>query len=736
MASSPTNASVSQAAQEKPLFPCVYEWDNLLRAWDHVESNDGAPGVDRVTLTDFELRLDENLSALQHDLRDHLYQPQPLLRFLAPKPAGGLRPLVIATVRDRIAQTALAQIITPLVDRRFEPVSFGYRRGHSVAQAVAEVEKCYAAGYRWIVDADIDSFFEEVNHDVLMARLREKIHDTEILQLVSAWIKEPIQHKEALIQPGKGLPQGLPISPVLANLYLDDFDKAVVGRGLKLVRFADDFLILCKERPKAEAALALTASLLRGLRLKLDDDKTQVTSFDQGFRYLGHLFLRSLVLPSPNRDRHKVNSSHGSGACSLGPYSACPRSYSDTIDASHRSSNVLARALENALQAAALSGIPMPSLTAVHSPQAGSQVAATMAQPALAAAPADPAVAPSSGGTSESALAGISEAAKADGASSLALDVAGTSSVPPASMGFCQKLPPRPAAPLSPFRRTLYIQEQGSLLARQDERLLVKKDDEVLLDVPAAKVDQIFIFGRCAITTPAMTFCLERQIPIVLMSSRGQYYGVVDSPIGDHVTIHRMQFERAADRVFCLDTAKSIVRIKLANSRVLLQRHQRRKGVGAVAEAIQALEKLLPRVKQANAVEEVYGYEGQGAARYFEAFGYLLNFSMGFGHRVKHPPTDPVNSLLSFGYALSFYNIYAFTRARGLHPYVGYLHATRDWHPVWLLIFWRSSVLLSLTASCFIWSILRSSRKLISTEPKIVSIPAVASSGMKGGSCS
>ena len=164
MALPASNAQIEDDPPGAPLFARVYAWETLLSAWDRVESNDGAPGVDRVTLNEFELRLEEHLKELQRDLRERIYQPQPLLRAFRPKPSGGLRPLAIATVRDRVAQTAVALVITPIVDREFEPVSFGYRRGHSVAQAVAEVEKCYEAGYRWIVDADIDNFLDAASY--------------------------------------------------------------------------------------------------------------------------------------------------------------------------------------------------------------------------------------------------------------------------------------------------------------------------------------------------------------------------------------------------------------------------------------------------------------------------------------------------------------------------------------------------------------------------------------------
>jgi retron-type reverse transcriptase len=145
----------------------------LLLAWDRVEENEGGPGVDGVTLDDFELRLDEELQALGRDLRDHVYHPQPLLRALMPKPSGGTRGLAIPTVRDRVAQSAAALVITPILEREFEAASFGFRKRRSVPHAVAQVRRYYDEGYRWVVDADIDNFFDEVERQHLLIETRQ-----------------------------------------------------------------------------------------------------------------------------------------------------------------------------------------------------------------------------------------------------------------------------------------------------------------------------------------------------------------------------------------------------------------------------------------------------------------------------------------------------------------------------------------------------------------------------------
>lgn len=626
--------------ESKIVFPRIHAFATLLDAWHHIEDNDGAPGVDGVTLDDFELRVEENLSALGRDLRERLYLPQAFLRASMPKPGGGRRELSIPTVRDRVAQSAAALIVTPILDSEFEPVSFGFRRHRSVAHAIAEVRRHYSEGYRWIVEADIDDFFDEVDHDLLLGRLEASIPDPDFVRLVRLWLTAPVQEGTRIVERNRGLPQGAPISPVLANLYLDCFDEALLARGMRLVRFADDFIVLCKERPAADAALELSEAVLSELQLALDPEKTRVTHFDRGFRFLGHLFLRSLVLPSPNRLQRAAavveEPARSERPATPASPPAEPPPTPSPPPAQRRSRRVaipqvdtaLGRALTDALQEAGRESLVLP-----ESPSPA-PVAETTPGPEAQAEP---------------------DAAKSE--------------------------PPTPRRAATPFRRTLYIQEQGTVLARQDDRLVVKKADTVLLEVPAAKVDQVFVFGRCAITTPAMTFCLQEDIPVVLLSSRGQYYGMLESPTGDRVSLHRQQFLRAADPSFALATAKAIVRGKLRNGRVLLQRHQRRKGIEAVKAAVTAIDGVLGRLEQAGTIEEVLGHEGNGAARYFDGFARLFQHDLGFARRARRPPTDPVNSLLSFGYTLSFYNLYGLVRGRGLHPYVGHLHAMRDRHP-------------------------------------------------------
>jgi group II intron reverse transcriptase/maturase len=257
--------------------------------------------VDGETIEAFAVSLDRRLTELRGDLREGMYAPSPLLGVCVPKPDGGLRRLAVPTVRDRVAQEAARIVIDPLLDRTFETCSFGYRRGRSVQQAVLRVQALRDEGYVWVVDADVDSFFDEVDHEILLEAFGRHVSDPQVRSLVERWVAAPVLFGSLRMEPHRGLPQGGPLSPVLANLYLDWFDEQVSRRGFKLVRFADDFLILCTTRPAARRALRLADTLLGELCLALDREKTRLTSFEQGFRYLGTLFVRSLAVASPRR---------------------------------------------------------------------------------------------------------------------------------------------------------------------------------------------------------------------------------------------------------------------------------------------------------------------------------------------------------------------------------------------------------------------------------------------------
>jgi CRISPR-associated protein Cas1 len=271
------------------LFAQVVSAPRLEAAWAKVRANDGAAGGDGVSVRAFEGDSARRLGRLAEALATGEYRPGPIRHVEIPKPQGGMRGLSIPCVVDRVAQTSAHEVLGPILDAEFEDTSFAYRPGRGVADAVRRVAALREEGYAWLLDADIEAFFDNVPHERLIDRLGESLPDGPLTNLISLWITHAAPS-------GRGLPQGSPISPLLANLYLDRADEALQGKGHRLVRFADDFVILAKDQGGAEAALALAGRVLGDLGLRLNAEKTKVTSFDQGFRFLGHLFVRSLVM--------------------------------------------------------------------------------------------------------------------------------------------------------------------------------------------------------------------------------------------------------------------------------------------------------------------------------------------------------------------------------------------------------------------------------------------------------
>lgn len=279
----------------------------LFEAWERVRKNKGAAGVDGQTVQRFSINALGRLLTLKHQVERGEYRPRPLLEVHLSKPSGGMRRLAIPAVRDRVLQGACARVLAPVLEKAFEEPSFAYRSGRSVAKAVERITQFRDQGYQWVVDADIQSFFDEVDHALLLAKLRRTLEDHSVMPLIELWMSAVIQPRQGppyLLT--RGIPQGAPISPLLANLYLDDLDEALINEDLRFVRFSDDFVILCRHREAAEKALAITGDVLKALRLSFKREKTRLTNFDEGFRFLGVDFIRNLTLTVNKKRKTRV----------------------------------------------------------------------------------------------------------------------------------------------------------------------------------------------------------------------------------------------------------------------------------------------------------------------------------------------------------------------------------------------------------------------------------------------
>lgn len=573
----------------------------LFAAWQRVQVNAGGPGTDGVTIEQFNAEAEQRIRRLRKQVIDGRYVPQPLRRIAMHRSGRRPRLLAVPSVRDRVLQTAVALTLGPVLEQTFGEQSFGYRPGRSVADAVEHVIAGRERGFRWVVDADIHAFFDHVRHTQLVARLSERLEDRGLIPLIEQWLSVPVIEEGEPVRIEHGIAQGSPLSPLLANLYLDGFDRSIAGRGQWLVRYADDFLIQCRSYDTAEHALESAATWLARHGLEIAYDKTSITSFRNGFDFLGAHFQGDEVW-------------------------ACDPEAEPWI---------LPRRLRG------------------------------RARPAAAHRP-DPA--PASAGTAPS------RPRKAQ-ASKTATTPTHTGNPMQPSGEPARECDPRARSALL---RTLHLCEHGNYLHRRGGRLIVGHGDSDKLEIPMADIDQVSANAEGAVSFGALRGMLDNRIGFVIQGRSGVVGWLSGSDLG-HLELQRAQFKQLDRAGFRLETARALVKGKIANSRLLLRRYLRLRAdrdTGAV-DALAALQRGLAA---APSVEAIRGFEGQAAKTYYDALSKLLAPTWRFESRNRRPPQDPVNALLSYGYAVLFQNVLTLIVRRGLNPCLGVLHGLRDGH--------------------------------------------------------
>lgn len=570
--------------------------DTLIAAWGKVLENDGCAGADRVSVKRFGENLLEQLQQLRLQVRGGKYQPQPLLQYHIKKDDGKLRALAIPAVCDRVLHTAACLVLAPVLEREFEDESFAYRPGRSVRMAVARITKLRDEGYRWVVDADIRSYFDEIDHGLMLQCLARYVSDQPFLALVRQWLAATLQLQAGgTLRIETGIPQGSPISPLLANLYLDDLDEAITDNGHQLVRFADDFVILCRSEEEAQRALLLATSEAGKLKLTIHPEKTRITDFEQGFRFLGVDFKGDHI--------------------SAADAESAPWLIAD------RAATKVGRALPDSKTSTA--GVTRPTKPLRHEPD--------------------------------------DRLPKNEVADGIPVEI-------------------EELAELSPLLRTMYLLEQGLTISKEGERLVVARDAAWVSEIPVQKLDQLVIQGNSMVSTAALRLLAESDIGVYFANWGGQCWGALDAFDTRSTELNALQYGRALDANLALAISRAIVAGKIANGRLLLRRYARNHELvdAELRDAEQAA--MQQGAENAETLDAVRGHEGMAARIYFSALSDLLPEVWQFDKRTRQPPLDPVNAMLSYGYAVLFANIKTLIRRRGLDPHVGNLHALRDGH--------------------------------------------------------
>ncbi|MEZ4864391.1 MAG: reverse transcriptase domain-containing protein [Caldilineaceae bacterium] len=276
------------ATPPNQLFPTAA----LRRAWLAVKRTGGGAGVDGMTIQKFEADLEQELTQLRQQLISGDYTPRPIRRIMVPKASGGLRPLALWALRDRIAQRAIYDIIAPSFEVIFLPCSIGFRPGQGVQDAIQQVQALRDANLRWVVDADIKDCFDSIDATRLLALVAERVQDPLLLRYVERWLEAKIFNTADGVPRKAGASQGSVLSPLLANIYLHQIDVALTAQKLAVVRYADDLVICCQRKAEAQHALVALYDALRQWGLQLNEQKTQLVHFTQGFAWLGHFFVR------------------------------------------------------------------------------------------------------------------------------------------------------------------------------------------------------------------------------------------------------------------------------------------------------------------------------------------------------------------------------------------------------------------------------------------------------------
>ena len=290
---SPLPAQVDLPSREDPgeLLEKTLERENMKRAYQRVKQNGGAPGVDGMDTATLAEYLKTNWETIKEQLRTGTYRPQPVKRVDIPKPGGGMRALGIPTVLDRLIQQALLQTLTPLFDPHFSPESYGFRPGKRAHDAIRRAQEHIRAGHRFVVDMDLEKFFDRVNHDMLMARVARRVKDKKVLKLIRRYLSAGVMECGVVERTTEGTPQGGPLSPLLSNILLDDLDRELARRGHRFVRYADDCNLFVRSKRAGTRVMESVVRFVEDkLKLKVNREKSAV---DRPWKrkFLGFSFL-------------------------------------------------------------------------------------------------------------------------------------------------------------------------------------------------------------------------------------------------------------------------------------------------------------------------------------------------------------------------------------------------------------------------------------------------------------
>ncbi len=684
-----------------------YSLQNLNLAWQAVLRKNSAGGVDGRSVQMFRQNAQKELAQLAAALEANTWLPDPAKRLYIPKNNNEKRPIGLATVRDKIVQTAVKNAIEPTFEKQFLPCSFAYRPGRGHHNAIDKTIEYLKSGHTYIATCDIDNFFDSLDHDLLMRLVREQISDARILRLIEAWLKIGAIHEMKWIKTAAGVPQGGVISPLLANLYLHAFDEMMMKLPGCYLRYADDFIIFNKDAVTARAGwLDAKKFLAEKRKLKLNYQKEPVRSLKQGFTFLGIFFLRrqrcidrkkmrlakqkisALCYRGRRRSLHAVVKSLNESIRGWRYYYKLINTRSQLLELERETHKQLARLLIYRLEHKKLRSF--------------SDAGATLA-----------------------GLQTLYRKSKTERQKDIAKILQQAQNLTRKESGDepeqenrnrmpMQPQPPDISAPLkSPtdlhrdikrrqqrYRRRLagkkelLITQQNATLTAQFENLRVRG---YRLDkkISIFQLQQVTITSEAVnITTAAIRLCMLHKVPIDILNFKGEMEAQIVSPALPRFRLVKFQI-MAVENEKAAHIAKNIVLAKVRNQYNLMKythKYQKTTDDGEIFDKIMKTErkqfedilhkiKILPYADMPGYRNKLLGYEGSAAVSYWRLYKALVEKRFPFPGRQHRGARDPVNAMLNYLYAILYSRVLGALQQTGLSPYISYLHVARGKNP-------------------------------------------------------
>lgn len=671
----------------RPFLARITDPEVLLTAWQRIKTKRAKGGIDRVTVEDFTANAERELENLRVELLTEKYVPEPLKIISIPKTknTAETRQIGLASVRDKVAQEAVRQVVEPHLEKLFLDCSYGYRQGKGTQRAVKRVshyinfEKC-----RWIVTADIEDFFTSINQEILISQFRRAVPEESIVRLIQLWLKMgTIDFRGRWNDALSGVYLGNGISPLLSNLYLHEFDKMMIAGNYNLVRYADDLVVSCKTRREAEFVLPkIKDYLLAHLNLSLNFNPLPVTNVENGFNFLGIHFRSDQRLIETSRfDRLRAKIGYLNAFDGIEEFGENLREFNETVAGWRRyyGSLVVNSELEKGDR------IFKEQLAEIISAAFQRKLFKTLAE-------------------AEAALENIELLTIQDATArknwlqvvarkgfALAQEVKQTA--------FAVKRVIRQRKQKF-YRQTDYVSNlivntPGTFIGKSANNLFIRQERRRIREIPTRDLSSVTLAAHgISLSSDLISHCAERGIPLIFASPRGHLEAILTAPNALNSDLGLLQLKSLADGKPAFELARSFVRGKIKNQINLMKYfHKYHQKIDAAfseafSEYLESATKSLLELKKLDCQKDfdtvrqsLFGIEGSAAKEYWHLFGLLLKNRVEFHGRFRQGATDLVNSMLNYGYAILQSRVYLAITKAGLVPQISFLHTTQKGKP-------------------------------------------------------